>query len=184
MVSYEYCLRNYGQYNNFLAFIDVDEFIVLSNTSSSIPSILKIYEEYGGLVINWMIFGSSGFIKRPPNGVSEYQYCATSCTVKSIIQPRHVLEVSGNPHWFVYRNKYAVNENYIIVNESCSHESYQKIFINHYTTKSLQDFQNKIKRGKYSNSLARGHSEMSYFYDINNQTTNICPKLDLTPKQI
>lgn len=179
MTTYEYCLKQYGKFNKFLAFIDVDEFIVLSN-SSSIPSILKQYEDYGGLVLNWKIFGSSGFIKRPKTGVSEYTSCASSCTVKSIIQPSYVKSISGNPHWFIYAGgKYAVNENFIIVNESCSQESYQKIHINHYTTKSLEDFQKKISRGRFSNSLARGHSRMSYFYEINNQTTNTCPKIEL-----
>jgi len=180
MITYEYCLKKFGKQNKFLAFIDTDEFIVLSNSSANIPSILKQYEDYGALAINWKVFGSSDFIKRPPNGVSNYQNCVSSCTVKSIIQPKYTLKVSGNPHWFIYAsNKYAVNENYTIVNESCSQESYQKIYINHYTTKSLEDFQNKIERGKYSNSLARGHSKMSYYYEINNLTTSICPKIKL-----
>ena len=31
----------------------------------SLPQFLSAYEEYGGLVLNWMMFGSSGHISRP-----------------------------------------------------------------------------------------------------------------------
>jgi hypothetical protein len=43
-----------------MAFIDVDEFLVLRDGTSSVPALLRDYEQYGGLVVNWVMFGSSG----------------------------------------------------------------------------------------------------------------------------
>jgi hypothetical protein len=44
--------------------IDGDEFFVIMDGSPDLPSILKRYEAYGGLVVNWRLFGSSGHVKR------------------------------------------------------------------------------------------------------------------------
>lgn len=32
----------------------------------SLPEFLNKYKDYGGVVVNWMLFGSSGHVKRPP----------------------------------------------------------------------------------------------------------------------
>ena len=41
------------------AFIDVDEFLVIMDDSPDLPSLLRDYEGYGGLAVNWRMFGSS-----------------------------------------------------------------------------------------------------------------------------
>eukprot|EP01039_Chlorochromonas_danica_P020899 gene20899-25628_t len=52
---YRKCIRNYRKYHRWIALIDVDEFIVTRN-QCSIPSVMKKYEDYGGLVLNWRLF--------------------------------------------------------------------------------------------------------------------------------
>ena len=53
-----------------------------------ITDVLKVYEQkknLGGLVLNWMIFGYSGFEKRPSVGVlASYYMCALNVHVKTI----------------------------------------------------------------------------------------------------
>lgn len=42
------------------AFIDTDEFLVLTDSNvSDLPSLLREFEGHGGLAVNWRIFGSS-----------------------------------------------------------------------------------------------------------------------------
>ena len=60
-----------------MAFIDADEYFVLMNSSySSLPDLLRQYEEYGGLGVNWMMFGSSNHDKVPAGSVLQsYDMC-------------------------------------------------------------------------------------------------------------
>ena len=41
------------------AFTDADEFLVLTDGTPDLPTLLRDYESYGGLGANWRIFGSS-----------------------------------------------------------------------------------------------------------------------------
>lgn len=43
-----------------MAFIDVDEFLMLRDGTPDMPALLRDYEQYGGLAVNWIMFGSSG----------------------------------------------------------------------------------------------------------------------------
>lgn len=56
------CLHSHKHDHHFIGFIDSDEFIVLNDKSKLIPEILQNYENVGGVVLNWKIFGSSGHI--------------------------------------------------------------------------------------------------------------------------
>ena len=45
------------------AFIDVDEFLVLTDDSvADLPTLLREYEAHGGLAVNWRLFGSSEWL--------------------------------------------------------------------------------------------------------------------------
>jgi hypothetical protein len=67
------------------------------------------YEAYGGLVVSWRWFGSSGHVAAPPGLVLE---SFTSCQpelhdhVKSLVRTDHVASVSGNSHAFLYQPGY------------------------------------------------------------------------------
>lgn len=42
------------------AFIDTDEFLIPANSEEDLPILLREYESYGGLAVNWRMFGSGG----------------------------------------------------------------------------------------------------------------------------
>ncbi len=68
---YDICLTKFGEYHKWMAFLDVDEFLVLQPQAGSkkLPEFLRGYEDFGGLVANMKVFGSSGFKQRPPGSV-------------------------------------------------------------------------------------------------------------------
>lgn len=41
------------------AFIDIDEFFVFTDGTDDLPALLRGFEEYGGVGVNWRFFGSS-----------------------------------------------------------------------------------------------------------------------------
>lgn len=107
---YEKCLLHYGTYHDWIAFIDVDEFIIVKNQSKSIPDILQSYESYGGIGLNWMMMGSSGYINRPLNGgvLGSYTKCVPNAHVKSIVRPRYTTGRGMTVHVFTHTDGYAV----------------------------------------------------------------------------
>lgn len=68
---YNICLLKFGSYHEWMAFLSVDEYIVLQpkEATRSLPEFLRSYAGYGGLAVNKRVFGSSGFSHRPRGGV-------------------------------------------------------------------------------------------------------------------
>lgn len=44
------------------AFIDSDEFLMLTDGTPSLPALLADYDNHAGLVLNWRILGSSAWV--------------------------------------------------------------------------------------------------------------------------
>ncbi len=51
---------------DWLAFVDADEFFFLTNPRDThIGSVLRDYDEYSALGVNWIMFSSSDYVSRP-----------------------------------------------------------------------------------------------------------------------
>ncbi|KAK9917837.1 hypothetical protein WJX75_008753 [Coccomyxa subellipsoidea] len=68
---YDICLTRFGDFHQWMAFLDPDEYLVLQSRASAerLPEFLKAYDQHGGLAVNMRIFGSSGFQTRPKGGI-------------------------------------------------------------------------------------------------------------------
>lgn len=64
--AYNDCIQRSKEKTKWLAVIDLDEFIVSTN-SKTIPEILKSYDKYGGVFIFWQMYGTSGIFEIPAN---------------------------------------------------------------------------------------------------------------------
>ena len=65
--AYMDCVDNFKNDSQWIAFIDADEFIVVEDIP--LPDLMKDYEEYAGLGVNWRIYGSSGHDRRPEGNI-------------------------------------------------------------------------------------------------------------------
>jgi hypothetical protein len=153
LTSYNNALDLYKEDSRWIAFIDIDEF--LKPISKSLPEVLKNYEEFGGLGVNWLIYGSSGHDRRPDGGIlenykqhSNYDFSA-NLHIKSIVNPRAVKEFI-NPHFCTFNDgHFCVNENKEIISGPWTKAySGNVIRINHYYCKSKEDFELKQSRGR------------------------------------
>ena len=147
-IAYKDCLHRYGAQSRWMAFIDIDEFVV-PKFENDVRSVLDRYLEFGGLAIHWKIFGSGGRKEKAMSGVIKNYNKVVSFDrhVKSIVQP---LCVSGvfTPHNFIYKDGFfCVNEDYIPVVSHQSYHTSKTIQLNHYYYKSREDFEEKILRG-------------------------------------
>ena len=52
---YSKCIRNHGSRHRWMAFIDADEFFVIKDGTPGLPALLREYEDFGGLAVNWQV---------------------------------------------------------------------------------------------------------------------------------
>lgn len=178
MAAYQHCLNNYRKKSRWIGFIDMDEFIVPKSSNGDLKVFLKDYENFGGLGINWLIFGSNGHITKPKNSqLQSFIYRSKNSMevnnhIKSIVQTRYVFSKGINPHQFSYKkNRFCVNENFERIDGPFSKNSTNKIQINHYHCRSLEEYKEKILRGRADDAdIERSIEE---FHNHNNGTNEV-----------
>lgn len=151
--AYQHCLDNFGYQSKWIAFIDMDEFIVPKNESANLPRLLEKYEEYGGLGVSWLIFGSNNHIHKPAGRQlenftrrSEVSF-APNRHIKSIVQPRHV-QSAFKSHCFKFKPGFScVNEHFVPIEGASADVSVDSIQLNHYYCRSLEEYRQKVERG-------------------------------------
>jgi hypothetical protein len=95
--AYHHCLKHYGPLCKWIAFIDADEFIVPKTLTGNLPDFLAKYENYAGLAVNWLEFGSNGHIEKHDHIIQSYTRRSLKSYprnehVKSIVQPGFVVK--------------------------------------------------------------------------------------------
>jgi hypothetical protein len=181
--AYRLCLTEYGKHHKVMGFIDSDEYIVVKNSSTTLLEILSRYHDFGGLTLNWMMFGSSGHVHRPAGGLRKsYNKCYRNFHVKSFVNTKYTLGPVG-PHHFTYtKGHYAVDTNFNRVsgflnpsNRSLPIPSYlfKTIYLNHYVVRSLEDFLRKADKGSGDGR----HKTLHFFNVTDAAATAICPFL-------
>lgn len=160
--------RKYGDETKWMVVIDLDEFIVLHKTRN-LREFMAEFSEVSQVSLHWVIYGSSGFEKKPDGLVLEnFKGHArfADFTPKSIFNPRAVADTW--PHYMWVCGKW-VNENHQEFG-GFSENSIQKAQVNHYVIKSWEEFYNrKVARGRANGSSSYGNDLREYFnkYDKN-----------------
>lgn len=166
--AYRVMVKNAVGKTHWLAVIDLDEFL-LPHSFDDLREFLEEYEEYGGLAVNWQIFGTGGHVRRPPTQINHLFHRAETHWsrnrfVKSMIQPdRTAWEQENNVHTFPMRDGKIVNENHEQVNGMTHDISVKKIQVNHYVLRSWQDFW-EVKSARQRFNCCGGFEE-GYFHN-------------------
>ena len=174
---YNDAVKRFKFHCRYMAFIDGDEFIYPKTNQSiaeTVDEVLSHDEHAAGLVINWHTFGSNNyetadyscgvlerFNRRAPNDwapagkFNDNDIKLGNAHVKTIADPRRIKFIN-NPHYLNFvDNFYAVNENIEHVPYWCNFPvTADKIVINHYYTKSREEYRAKHTRG-YAASYAQ-----------------------------
>ena len=154
LAVYDYCIQQFAARHRWMAFFDADEFLILLQEPRSLPQLLEAYTDFGGLGVNWRLFGSSQHIHRPAGRVVDnYTQCYPADDdsgrhVKIIGNCRYLQAAGADPHTFEYRNdSFAVGENRERIDGAFSERiSTEKVVLHHYVLKSWEDFRIKMVR--------------------------------------
>lgn len=167
--TYMHCLYQMHDHTDWIAYIDIDEFIVLKK-HGDMHSFLENYKNVAGVCLNWMIYTANNHILKPEGTVmqnyteSVSNYFPPNRHVKSIVQPKHV-NIIDNPHYPQYNaGCYSVNERYVYVPYACSEFSNEVAQVNHYFTKSFEEWLGKLGRGLADSTQTR---EVGEFWSYN-----------------
>jgi hypothetical protein len=164
--AYDDCLARHRYDSRWMAFIDLDEFIVPVK-HQTIPEFLKDYEAFASVEINWLCYGSGGAKTRTPGKVMErfrmhsHPECELNRHVKSIVNPRSALNFISSHHPTILSGT-TVDTNGQRVRRFFSRREplHDIIRINHYAVKSYDEFLEKRARGRGMSMDQRG---MDYF---------------------
>jgi hypothetical protein len=149
--AYDHCIAEHGRDARWIAFIDLDEFL-FSPTGRPLTEILPAYERWPGVGANWAVFGPSGHETRPAGLVTE-SYTERLRTgenrnIKTIADPLRVDRAAG-VHRFTYKSLGHVDENqYPITAGITKTESRERLQVNHYMTKSYEEFEQRSRRAR------------------------------------
>ena len=155
--AYNMAVHDYGHKFRYMGFIDVDEFMFVRNNTHGGGGISNLYEfvdefmsvhpQAGGLAVNWCIFGSNGHITKPEGGVLEnYTMRAednytSNHTFKTICDPMKVWTVVSS-HSPMCRKGFRIfsEDGSAALGTSTYDVHFDRIRINHYFTKSREEF--------------------------------------------
>lgn len=169
ILSQKHCIK-YNQNFRWIGFLDIDEYIVpLDNLN--IANILRSYEQYDGVCLHWLLFGANGFETRQKSTIQSYtQSCPNHGAnehIKSIINPKKYSGYHYDPHFITTNNSVNVMKEKVIDAFGNTRITGRKpilheiMRINHYYTKSLEDFSYKQHR-KGGNLVNRVYSDKHF----------------------
>ena len=159
--AYNDAIFRYRDSTKWMAIIDADEFIVPVE-KNTITEFLADYEQYPGVVANWVNFDSNGYEKRATEhgGLITANYTrvrkernnALDRDVKTIVNPKKVVYFTIH-YGLYYHNFSAVTENFEKARgQNTKVHSSKKIRINHYRVKSREEYVNRIIKNSKNNS--------------------------------
>ncbi len=147
--AYTEIIQQHSNDCRWLSFIDLDEFLVPVQHKNIIEYLHTLPQNFATLITSWVLYGSSNHEQKPDGLVIEnYKYRKKQPSgVKSIVNPRlivspriHVSHVAG---FIIDGNGKKLGR----INQTDNPPAIDKIRVNHYVTKSREEFEKRIKRG-------------------------------------
>lgn len=176
MSSYNDFVVNYGKEYDWAAFFDVDEFLVLKQ-HNNIQEFINEYKESQSIAINWMLFGDNNH-----QTINNNDYSVINRFTKrdNSINPhiKTICNLSYSPFFYCPHNS---NLSWVDTNNKIGSGSFNEngptnvVQLNHYFTKTLPEFKNKISRGRSDNGSFRSiddfdchnHNKIDDYYAYN-----------------
>jgi hypothetical protein len=159
--AYAHALRFFGPSVDWLAYFDVDEFVV-PLVDDDIPSLLARWPDAADLRVPRVDFGFSGH-RTPPDGLVIEAYTAVADVfgrdptkpprVKSIVQPRSISAVGI--HTATVADVPGAADGESLPSETAGRACWEYVQLNHYYTRSLEEFEAKRVRGSATGRIER-----------------------------
>lgn len=185
---YNNCLKQFGKETFWIGFVDTDELLEFQNKDMTIKKYLQEYEDNAILWIPWKVYNADSAIKKV-SGSMKKRFNKIVCDPKGFfgkvfLQPHRTKRMYV--HLAIGKNNefdYVVNQQhkkhytnfgrnlYNYMHHECQN-LYPEVWINHYVTRSYEEWCEKMSRGscdpnfrKKFNEFFAYNPEMSYLKD-------------------
>ncbi|MGF0143433.1 glycosyltransferase family 92 protein [Sharpea azabuensis] len=184
--SYNHCISQYKDESKWIGFIDIDEFII-PIAKNSIYELLKPFNNKRGAVkLYWRMFGTSGRMKRDMNGLVTEDF--TVCWPKYYIVGKCFYNTNFNYDKNYSKNRFlhhsfwtqykGINLPPVNLEGKVSFKEFDRINtkeqpaqINHYFTKTFEEYKFKRSRGDVFFKI-NPHDE-EYFFLHENENVSV-----------
>lgn len=140
----------------WMAILDMDEFLY-SPVELNIQNILKEYDEYSQIIVDWVHFGSNNHILQPNSVVEGFLMCAFRDKSKAYYSYKSIFKTE-------FLIEFGIHEN-LMDGPQIHLEEMPKLIVNHYNLQSLEFYMNvKSKRGDINNWF--DHNKMKRDEDL------------------
>ncbi len=170
--AYNDCLKRCKKKTNWLAIVDIDEYIVPHKTNSLVE-FLRPYDKakgIGGVLIHWQMFGTSDVWEIPHNMSmiecltrKAIRTCGHNQNVKSIVKPRYCAQ------YFLHEAVYQPGYSSTLPYNSGSWPHIDTIQINHYWLRN-EKFLREVKaprRARFEGATWSEEIIQSYIHEMN-----------------
>jgi hypothetical protein len=160
---YTETIKKYRNKTKWLAAIDADEFIVpvkyekITDVLDELEKSIMKHRTFVSLAIHWVVYGYGIHYHKPDGLVTENYWKSDGGNkwIKSIINPRTAIDFFDSHYAKYFWWKYGVNENGKTIKGSADEKmtelDIQKIRINHYLTKSYEEYAERILKNRAGN---------------------------------
>lgn len=152
------------------AFIDCDEFLFSPSHATVNEALASIASpEWGAVGVNWICFGASGRMRRTKGLVTQRftvrpsDDFGTNLHIKSIVRMDRVEWVARNPHCFVVDGGTFDELGREVEGAFTETPTHRVLRINHYHTKSYQEYMKRIARGRGGGGPPRSPREFDLY---------------------
>jgi hypothetical protein len=145
----DHCVSEHRYDTRWIATLDIDEFL-FSPSGQPVSEVLVDYEEYPGVGVNWMVFGTSGHRTRAPGLLIESHLLRAKepwSYIKNIVDPARVVRCL-QAHAFSYSHQTAVDEHCEPITQwggRTQFGSVSRLRINHYYLRSEAEGRAKLE---------------------------------------
>ena len=181
--AYNDCLSRRRGESRWIAFIDTDEQIRVK-TGQTLPEFLKGYESYAGVMAVWVTYDAGGQIKKT-EGLLRDRF--THASKKALVAGKTVVQAMFMEDMYIHNGKakesfYVVDEHRNAINDYALTPDVPTddlICVDHYYTKSYEEWMAKLLRGSSHAKYQRKYEE---FFLVNTDMKHCRENIRLVQK--
>jgi hypothetical protein len=168
LAAFRHFIGHHAKFFEWAAFIDVDEF-VHPLSRDSIRDLLPLYSGMSAVVLQWQEFGASGHITRPA-GLTIESYNTKlpaehprANQAKSIVRTADLLGVLTGSHVLNVSGNSCNARGEVLERRNSNPQCHDVMVINHYYSRSREDWEAKRRRGFQSARVPGDHYGLHEF---------------------
>lgn len=184
IMAYNDCLKKYSNLYDYMAFFDIDEFLILKK-HNNIKEILNNnkFKEYDAIRIHWIIYGDNDLVHRDINNsvLKDFYHeknkklddiqskCILNLKKVSLLKSVHGVYSENQCNIDLSKNTFNVTSN-----KSKNYNGIDTAFLAHFRTKTAEEYRVNIKRGHprllSERNKYKYKPSIEYFFKINKRT--------------